>query len=62
MQPISLELGVDGIYSVKYFNRQIGWIQQSKARKVWRALSWNGDLKHTKTLREARRYLVESFR
>lgn len=62
MQPISLELGVDGVYSVKYFNRQIGWIQQSKARKVWRALSWNGDLKHTKTLREARRYLVESFR
>lgn len=62
MQPISLELGVDGIYSVKYFNRQIGWIQQSKARKLWRALSWNGDLKHTKTLREARRYLVESFR
>lgn len=62
MQPISLELGVDGVYSVKYFNRQIGWIQQSKARKVWRALTWTGDLKHTKTLREARRYLVENFR
>ena len=62
MRSITCEIGFDGVYSVKYFNRQIGWIQQSKARKVWRALSWTGDLKHTKTLREARRYLVENFR
>lgn len=62
MTPIRLQKGFDGIYAVKYFDREIGWIQESKVKKVWRALSWNGDLKHTKTLREARRYLVENFR
>jgi tRNA A-37 threonylcarbamoyl transferase component Bud32 len=62
MPPIRLEKGFDGVYAVKYFDREIGWIQESRVKKVWRALSWNGDLKHTKTLREARRYLVENFR
>lgn len=62
MPPISLEKGFDGVYAVKYFDREIGWIQESRVKKVWRALSWNGDLKHTKTLREARQYLVENFR
>ena len=53
----------DGCYEVYYFDRLIGWVRQGSAvatgRPIWRALTTNGDLRHTRSLASARAALLE---
>jgi hypothetical protein len=53
----------DGCYEIFYFDRLIGWVRQghmkAKGRRIWRALSTNGDLRHARSLASARAALLE---
>ena len=53
----------DGCYEIYYFDRLIGWVAEgstrAKGRRIWRALSTHGDLRHARSLASARVALLE---
>ncbi len=61
--PIHTSLNSDGTFSVYYFDMLIGWVAKgstkAKGRPIWRALTKNGDLRHTASLASARAALLE---
>jgi hypothetical protein len=64
--PIQLIKGADGVYTMTYFGKMVGWIQPSNflrdgRRKGYRALSIHHDLKHVYSLNMARDWLMSNY-